>query len=46
MNPSLNMGVRTKERFFSFSYLSFSSLLLMCDGDVEGEGLETGEGDP
>jgi hypothetical protein len=57
MNSSLNMGVRTKEHFFRFSYLSFSSPLLMCkctsavrifpcDGDADGEGLETGEGDP
>jgi hypothetical protein len=56
MNSSLNKGVNTKERFFSFSYLSFSSPLLMCnctslvrifpcDCDAEGEGLEIGEGD-
>jgi hypothetical protein len=56
MNSSLNMVVRTKERFFIFSYLSLSSPLLMCkctsavrifpcDCDVEGEGVETGEGD-
>jgi hypothetical protein len=56
MNSLLNMGVRTKEHFFNFSYLSFSSPLLMCictsavrifpcDCDAEGEGLETGEGD-
>jgi hypothetical protein len=49
------MGVITKERFFSFSYLSFSSLrmckctslvrIFPCDCDVKEEGLEIGEGD-
>jgi hypothetical protein len=56
MNSSLNMGVRIKECFFSFSYMSFSSPLLMCkctstvrifpgDCDADREGLDTGEGD-
>jgi hypothetical protein len=55
MNSSPNMGVRTKEHFFGFTYLSFSSLLMCkctslvrifpCDCDAEGKGLETSEGD-